>query len=236
MKKSASLTRRLLLWTALFTVLLVGLVEGLCYFFLPARPPLWWPAEIRPDLYKEITMITADLVIVLWMLMLWLVIGRVCRKAERAELPAAPAEKSKSKEEGPSEKEKRLHQEKKLFLHLMSVLQTEGRLLDFLNEDLDQFEDGQIGAAARGVHEGCKQALAKYVAPEPLSKQAEGEAVTVSPGFDPGAYRLSGNVIGDPPFEGKLVHKGWRAGRLNLPDFTLSGDPEIIAPMEVKVA
>lgn len=237
MKKSAPLTTRLLLWTALFTLVLIGLVEGLCYFLLPAQPPLWWPAEVRPDLYKEITMIIVDGVIVFWMLLLWLVIRRVCGKAAKAEIKA-PAESRKSelkKEDTPAEQAKRLHHDKKLFLHLVSVLQTEGRLLDFFNEDLDQFDDAQIGAAARGVHERCKQALAKYVVPAPLSGQAEGAPVTVSSGFDPGAFRLSGNVTGDPPFEGKLIHKGWRAERLNMPDFAFSGDPEIIAPMEVKV-
>ena len=215
-------------------MVLVGLVEALCYFLLPAQSPVWWPTEYRPGLYKEITMIAVDGVIVLWMLLLWLVIGRVCRKRIQAEAPAEPR-KSRQKEETPSEKETRLHQDKKRFLHLISVMQTEGRLLDFLNEDLDQFEDNQIGAAARGVHAGCKQALAKYVVLEPMSGRAEGETVTVSAGFDPGSYRLSGNVTGEPPFEGKLVHKGWRAGRLNMPEFSVSGDPEIIAPMEVKV-
>ena len=223
-----------MLWTALFTLFLIGLMEGLSYFLLPAQPPVWWPAEIRPDLYKEITMITLDGVIILWLMLLWLLIGRVCRKAIETKTPAEPP-KSKQKEETPSEKESRLHQDKKRFLHLISVMQAGGRLLDFLNEDLDQFEDNQIGAAVRGVHAGCKQSLAKYVVFEPLSGQGEGETITVSPGFDPGSYRLSGNVTGDPPFEGKLVHTGWRAGRLNMPEFTVSGDPAIIAPMEVKV-
>lgn len=235
MNKPVSLTRRLILWTALFTLVLVGLVEGLCYFFLPGQPPAWWPAEFRPDLYKEITMITVDGVIVLWMLLLWLVIGRVCRKTVvETKAPAEP-QKGKPKAETVSEKETRLHQDKKRFLHLISVMQAGGRLLDFLNEDLEQFEDSQIGAAVRGVHAGCKQSLAKYVVLEPLSVQAEGDSVTVSPGFDPGSYRLSGNVTGDPPFEGKLIHRGWRAGRLNMPEFAVSGDPEIVAPMEVKV-
>lgn len=234
MKKPVSATPPLALWMIFFTLVLTGLVEALCFFLLPDQLKITLPAEIPPDLYKEIMMAVVAGVIFLWMLLLFIIIRRVCRKAVETAVPVEPPKKAR-KEPTPSEKEKRLHQDKKLFLHLISALQTEGRLLDFLNEDLDQFDDGQIGAAVRGVHEGCKQALARYVSPEPLSNQAEGEPVTVTSGFDPGAFRLSGNVIGDPPFEGKLVHKGWRAGRMNMPEFALSGDPEIIAPMEVKV-
>src|SRR5262249_49424094 len=41
-------------------------------------------------------------------------------------------------------------------LGLLGVLQQEGRLLDFLEEDLGGYSDEQIGAAARGIHEGCR--------------------------------------------------------------------------------
>lgn len=235
MSKSPSLSARLFVWTGLFTLLLLGLVEGLCFFLLPEQPPLWLAGLIAPGLYKESLMTAVAGVMILWMLLLWLVIRRVCRKEPETMAVSVKPRHKQPAEETPGEQEQRRHQEKKLFLHLVSVLQTEGRLLDFFNEDLDRYEDAQIGAAARGVHERCKQALAKYVSLQPLSKQADGERITVSPGFDPEAYRLSGNVTGDPPFEGKLVHKGWRAGRLNIPGFAFSGDPEIIAPMEVSV-
>ena len=235
MKKMSSLTKRLIAWTGLFTIFLLALVEGLCFFVLPDQPPSWLTINIAPDLYPSILMAAVAVVVIFWMLLLWLVIRSICRK-EPATLarPGGPR-KIEKKEQDPAENEKRLHRDKKMFLHLMSVLQTEGRLLDFLNEDLDQYEDGQIGAAARGVHDRCKQVLAKYVMLQPLSRQEEGDQVTVSGGFDPGAYRLSGNITGDPPFKGKLVHKGWRADRLNIPEFAFSGDPQIIAPMEVTV-
>src|SRR5438067_1804514 len=44
-------------------------------------------------------------------------------------------------------------------LHLLSLLQREGRLVDFCQEDLAGFSDVQIGAAARAVHDGCRKAL-----------------------------------------------------------------------------
>ncbi len=238
MKKSVSPAGPLTLWTALFALILLALVEVMCYFLLPDQPPAWLALNvpnIPSDLYKEIVMIVVVGVMVLWTLLQWLVVRRIGRKAlvdkEAIDKPAG----GETKQDAIREREKRLHQDKKMFLHLISVLQTEGRLLDFLNEDLDQYEDNQVGAAVRGVHERCKLALSKYVSLQPLANQAEGETVTVSPGFDPGSYRLSGNVTGDPPFEGSLVHKGWRAEGLNMPSFSFSGDPEIIAPMEVNV-
>src|SRR5690242_19459542 len=41
-------------------------------------------------------------------------------------------------------------------LAMLALLQREGRLIDFLREPLDGFSDGDIGAAARDVHRGCK--------------------------------------------------------------------------------
>jgi hypothetical protein len=102
-------------------------------------------------------------------------------------------------------------------IQLLSVLQRKGRLVDFLQEDLSQYEDSQIGAAVRGIHQGCKEALADNLQLEPVLEQQEGEEVTVKPGFDPRTIRLTGNVHGDPPFRGTLRHRGWRVVRMDLP-------------------
>jgi hypothetical protein len=51
---------------------------------------------------------------------------------------------------------------RRLFLHSLSVLQREGRLLDFFAEDLSRYEDDQIGAAVRSIQEDCKKAIKKY--------------------------------------------------------------------------
>jgi len=45
-------------------------------------------------------------------------------------------------------------------LQLISLLQKEGRLVDFINEDINSFADEQVAAAARVVHQGVKKALA----------------------------------------------------------------------------
>jgi hypothetical protein len=202
---------------------------------LPDGSPAWPGNLIPAGLEKPALMIAVAVTIVFWSLLLWLVLRGVCPEKKEIKAAAPGKEKTGPRESSQDEQKQRLHQDLKLYLHLLSVMQTEGRLLDFLNEDLEQYEDSQIGAAARGVHDRCRAALSRYVTLQPLSGQGEGEKISVPAGFDPGAYRLSGNVTGDPPFSGKLVHRGWRAGKLNIPGFAFSGDPEIIAPVEVNV-
>lgn len=133
------------------------------------------------------------------------------------------------------EKEKSDVAARRMFLHLFAMMQREGRLMDFLAEDLDSYEDAQIGSAVRAIHANCRQIVQEYLDPRPIMEQAEGERVTVAADFDPGAVKLTGKVVGEPPFDGTVRHKGWRVGKLSLP--TLSGrqNAEIIAPAEVEI-
>lgn len=103
-------------------------------------------------------------------------------------------------------------------LQILAILQRQGRLIDFLQEDLTQYEDAQIGAAVRSIHSGCKQALADHLKLAPIFEEVEGAVVTVQPGFDPHQVRLTGHVVGNPPFKGELRHRGWRVLQLNLPE------------------
>ncbi len=121
-------------------------------------------------------------------------------------------------------------------VQMLSILQREGRLIDFLQEDLGAYEDSQIGAAVRNIHQGCKDALNEHVELKPIYTEAEGVAVTVPPGFDSRAIRLTGNVTGNPPFKGVLRHRGWRVARMELPKIA-AGRKEhlIVAPAEVEV-
>jgi hypothetical protein len=120
-------------------------------------------------------------------------------------------------------------------LRLLADLQEEGRLVDFLVEELSGYTDEQIGAAVRAIHDGCRKALRERVALEPVLRGAEGETVTVEPGFDPAAIRLTGKVSGSPPFRGVLRHAGWRVTQTTLPA-RRSRDPHVIAPAEVEIA
>lgn len=133
------------------------------------------------------------------------------------------------------DRENRKNEEKRIFVHLFSALQREGRLMDFLQEDLSLYEDGQIGAAVRSVHENCRKTVVRYLSPEPVLKQAEGEAVEITAGFDQQAVKLVGNVVGQPPFSGILRHRGWQIRSIALPKLSEAQNPNIIAPAEVEI-
>jgi len=123
-------------------------------------------------------------------------------------------------------------------VQLLSILQREGRLVDFLQEDLSLYDDSQIGAAVRSIHQGCRQALSEYVELKPVFEESEGAGVTVPAGFDARAIRLTGNVTGTPPFKGSLRHRGWRVTRVQLPQPSSQQQQKndwILAPAEVEV-
>ena len=117
---------------------------------------------------------------------------------------------------------------------VLAVLQREGRLVDFLQEDIFGADDAQVGAAARLVHTGCRKALAEFVTLEPVMSGEEGSRVTVEAGFDASAIRMVGDP-GEPPFKGVLAHHGWRATSIALPDLPESMDPMVVASAEVEV-
>jgi hypothetical protein len=120
-------------------------------------------------------------------------------------------------------------------LRLLAALQEDGRLVDFLQEDIAAYSDEQIGAAVRGIHEPCRKALRACVTLEPVLQGDEGQDVTLEAGFDPSAVRLVGNVAGSPPFRGVLRHGGWRVTATNLP--ARGGqDEQVIAPAEVELS
>ncbi len=120
-------------------------------------------------------------------------------------------------------------------LQLLGLLQGSGRLVDFLQEDVTAYTDTQVGAAARIVHEGCRKVLEEYFALEPVRQEAEGTPITVEAGFDAAALRLTGHVVGQPPFTGRLAHRGWRVARINLPKLAEGHPVEILAQAEVEL-
>lgn len=125
--------------------------------------------------------------------------------------------------------------DQRLFLHLLAALQKDGRLLDFLAEDLETYADEQIGAAVRSIHDNCKRTLSKYLVTEPVIKEQEGDQYTVLPNFDPSSIKLTGNVVGDPPFKGIVRHRGWRVSKFEMPILSGSRDPNLIAPAEIEI-
>ena len=121
-------------------------------------------------------------------------------------------------------------------VQMLAILQRQGRLIDFLQENLNLYDDAQIGAAVRSVHAGCKQAIEEHIRLTPVYLAEEGAQITVEAGFDAAATRLIGAVSGQPPFTGVLRHRGWRVENVELPQLTPGqGKGWILAPAEVEV-
>ncbi|MCR4290892.1 MAG: DUF2760 domain-containing protein [Candidatus Scalindua sp.] len=121
-------------------------------------------------------------------------------------------------------------------LQTLVVLQRKGRLIDFLQENLSEYDDAQIGAAVRSIHSGCKETLSKYIDLKPIFEDEEGKEVTVDEGFDSRAIQLTGNVKGNPPFKGILRHRGWRAVKVQVPQLTSQEEGNnILAPAEIEI-
>jgi len=118
---------------------------------------------------------------------------------------------------------------------ILAVLQRDGRLIDFLMEDITPYADAQIGVAVRNVHAGCRQALQRYLTLAPVLHGEEGAHVTIEAGRDPATVKLIGNVAGQPPFSGVLRHRGWLVSRIELPALPRTGQ-FVVAPAEVEVA
>ncbi|MBK8508825.1 MAG: DUF2760 domain-containing protein [Candidatus Competibacteraceae bacterium] len=120
-------------------------------------------------------------------------------------------------------------------LQLLALLQQEGRFVDFLEENVTAYSDADIGGAARVVHEGCRKVVRDYLQIEPVRAENEGARLTLAAGFDPATVRLTGNVVGQPPFTGTLMHRGWRVARITLPKLAEGHDARVLAPAEVEL-
>lgn len=120
-------------------------------------------------------------------------------------------------------------------LQLLALLQRDARLIDFTQEDLNGHADADIGAAARIVHEGCRKVLREHFTIAPVRTEAEGSRISLDAGFDAGAIRLTGNVVGSAPFKGSISHRGWRATEVRLPQLAGGHDVTVLAQAEVEL-
>jgi hypothetical protein len=120
-------------------------------------------------------------------------------------------------------------------VQVLALLQQDGRLVDFLQEDIEGFEDDQIGAAVREIHSKCRKALQKYVNIVPVRTEKEGETISLGAGYDASAIRVTGKVSDKVPMFGTLRHRGWKASKVELPTRPAGADPTIIMPAEIEV-
>jgi hypothetical protein len=121
-------------------------------------------------------------------------------------------------------------------VQMLALLQRDGRLIDFLAENISAYPDAQLGAAVRTIHETCRQVLEHYVKLEPILNSEEDQPVTVQAGFDLAAIKFIGNVAGELPVRGMLRHKGWRVREVNLPSLPQGAGRMVVAPAEVELS
>ena len=119
-------------------------------------------------------------------------------------------------------------------LQILTILQRDSRVVDFLMEDIASYSDDQVGAAVRELHDQCRDSLARYVTLQPVIDGVEGTPVK-APSGDPHLVRFIGNVPAAPPSGGTLRHKGWRAAKVDLPALAAKEDTSIIAPAEIEI-
>ena len=122
-------------------------------------------------------------------------------------------------------------------LQILSILQRDARLIDFLMEDISGYEDEQVGAAVRTLHDQCRQSLLRYVQLAPVIDGVEGTFTSLGSraAGDAAKVKFLGNVPAEPPKGGVLRHKGWRAEQVDLPPIVPQQDVSVIAPAEIEV-
>jgi hypothetical protein len=159
-------------------------------------------------------------------------VARLCGSGTPAPTPAAPAP-AKSQPKQPPAPKPPVRSEA---ITLLATLQREARFVDFIQEPLAGYSDAQIGAAARDVHRDCGAVIKRLFALKPAVDQEENAEIDIPAGFDPTRWRLTGNVAGQPPFHGRLVHPGWEATVCELPTWSGSAaSAKIVAPAEVEL-
>lgn len=203
----------------LFTLAGLALVTVL-FFFPELLPP-------RPDLLPQLQIAAVALLGIAALLQL---LGLF--RAKPAVEPAAPVQ-APAAPVVPRPAPEKLAQAQ--VVQFLGRLQEKGRLVDFVMDDITPYTNEEIGAAARVVHQGCKEVLAETFDIGTLHPGSEGEELTLAADFDARAYRLVGKVPEHPPFTGRVLHRGWKTARVNLPQLTDEAR-EVIASAEVEIA
>lgn len=122
-------------------------------------------------------------------------------------------------------------------LQVLQILQRDSRLIDFLMEDIASYQDDQIGAAVRSLHNDCRTSLTRHMTFAPVIDGVEGtfQKLDGSKAPDPNRIKLIGNVpaSGKVP-GGTLRHRGWLVSSVNFPPLGKQ-DPAVLAPAELEL-
>jgi len=216
MQKAGGSMRAFTLLTAIVLAVVTGLILALRLGYVPAAQP-----------FEALMLMAAP---VLALLVAALVAGGGALRGEAPPVRADVARPAPTPVAGhPAEAE---------VVSFLALLQEKGRLVDFLMEDITAFGDSQVSAAARVVHQGCRAVLDEHLKVRPVREEAEGTKVTVEPGYTADAYRFAGKISGEPPFTGRLVHRGWRVEQVRLPRIVARKGDRLptLAPAEVELS
>ncbi len=147
--------------------------------------------------------------------------------AAEVERPAAPVSGVSSEVIGSADAE---------VIAFLGMMQEKGRLVDFLMDDIKGYADEEVGQAARVVYDGCRAVLLEHLTIAPLHDGEEGAKVTVPEGYRTTDFQLSGKLSGPAPFEGTLLHRGWKVSKAKLPKVVVGkGELPNLAPAQVEV-
>ena len=114
----------------------------------------------------------------------------------------------------------------------LNLLQREGRLIDFIQEDISSFSDAQVGAAVRQIHSQSAETLDKYFKLSAISDVPEGSETEVPEELDPSMVRLTG-TIEQGAKRGVVRHKGWISLAQALPQQVGSRNQSVVCPAEI---
>jgi hypothetical protein len=127
-------------------------------------------------------------------------------------------------------------------LTLLSTLQREARLIDLIEEPLDEYTDDQVGSAARDVLRESSKVLNRLFAIEKLAQGNEGDSVEIPSNASSAKWKITGkptrSATNDPtaPRRGNLIHPGWIATQVAVPQWSGNSDEAtVIAPAEAEL-
>lgn len=115
----------------------------------------------------------------------------------------------------------------------LSMFQEEGRFIDFLQLDIENYDDAQIGQLVRKIHGPCRKILEDNFNVKQIITTGEGGKYLVDKKFDRSRVKLVGNVPDMVPFEGSIRHCGWEARKMNLPEKSGTSSHKVITHAEV---
>lgn len=125
-------------------------------------------------------------------------------------------------------------------VQFIARLQEKGRFLDFIMDDIAAYDNESVGAAARIVHQGCCDVMHDSFTIETIFPGEEMEEITLADNYDSHLFRLVGNVPENAPYEGHVLHRGWKTTRVNLAQVVNTEEHietarSIMAPADVEI-